>query len=300
MILGLDVWEGSLEINEQLLLENGVRYLIPRLNDMNGGHHLDGNFYSQWDQSAGFLRTPYFVYNPWVSGAENAKWLLANLPRNAPRRLFVDIEVRKDGYSPDVYANEVQEFIDILLAEGFKPCIYTGAWFLPCLSRWPSNVDYWWARYPYDLYPPVATPISWQDLSAKVELVGWYPDPMHICPGTVRLWQCSADRYIPSGTERATDINAWNGTLEELEDWWGVKFPSVIEEPIPGELIFEALVDNQNVRSGPSLTAPIIGHLVVGQVLSPLNIAGLDAWAEIAPGQWAAVKLGSRRYLRAI
>ena len=34
----LDVWEGSLDIDETLLLSEGVKGLIIRLNDMNGGH----------------------------------------------------------------------------------------------------------------------------------------------------------------------------------------------------------------------------------------------------------------------
>jgi hypothetical protein len=208
MILGLDVWEGSLEINEPVLLENGVRFLIPRLNSISGGLHKDAEFDRQWSEAAGFLRAPYFVYNPWETGENNADWLLNNLPINCPPRVFTDIEVRKDGYSPVTYAEQVEEF-KFIIKQHYRPANYTGAWFLPFLSSWPNDVDYWWARYPYDLYPPVATHITWQDLTAKVDLVGWYPDPMRVCPGNVELWQCSADRYIPIGTLRTMDINAW-------------------------------------------------------------------------------------------
>jgi aspartate 1-decarboxylase len=39
-----DLYEGSLEIDEPVLKANGVAGMIIRLNDMNGGHHLDTGF----------------------------------------------------------------------------------------------------------------------------------------------------------------------------------------------------------------------------------------------------------------
>lgn len=59
-LIGLDVWEGNLgEIDEALLKQEGVKYIITRLNSMNGGHRLDRSFYKQWEESAGFVRWPY-------------------------------------------------------------------------------------------------------------------------------------------------------------------------------------------------------------------------------------------------
>jgi len=64
-LIGLDVWEGNLgEIDEGLLKENGVKYIITRLNSISGGHRLDRSFAKQWAESAGFVRWPYFVLNP--------------------------------------------------------------------------------------------------------------------------------------------------------------------------------------------------------------------------------------------
>lgn len=67
----LDVWEGSLDIDEQIIADGGVVGLIIRLNHISGGHHMDENFTTQWLQAINFLRAPYFVYNPWVDGKAN-------------------------------------------------------------------------------------------------------------------------------------------------------------------------------------------------------------------------------------
>ena len=46
-VLGIDTWEGSLDIDEQVLWDGGVRLVIPRLNSIAGGHHLDDLFTQQ-------------------------------------------------------------------------------------------------------------------------------------------------------------------------------------------------------------------------------------------------------------
>jgi hypothetical protein len=51
MTLFVDVWEGSLEIQEDEL-EGFVAGFMIRLNDIQGGHHKDQNFDNQWAQAA--------------------------------------------------------------------------------------------------------------------------------------------------------------------------------------------------------------------------------------------------------
>ena len=229
MELILDVWEGSLDINEQLLREQDVRGLIIRLNDMNGGHHRDMTFDTQWAQAQYFLRAPYFVYNPWVSGQANYNWMVANLPASGVTRLFIDIEVRYTGYSPEIYADEVAIFMNLTRARYPLAVIYTGGWFLSVLSHWPAG-DYWWARYPFAFYPESRESWTWEQLKIKIHSFGYYPDPTHGCPGTAMLWQFSGDRLmLPGCADRAMDVNVWAGDLPSLEAWWGAQLP-----PAPG------------------------------------------------------------------
>jgi len=213
--LGIDVWEGSLEIDESLLLSKGVEFNLIRLNSIDGGHHKDENFDRQWAESVNQIRIPYFVYNPWRTGAENYAWLKANLPAGVTT-IAPDIEVKRDGYSPDIYAGNVDQFIRAVRADAKLPINYTGLWFLPLLAYWPQDTEYWIARYPTSMYPTTATRITWEELKVKIANLTWYPGSSTTIPGPCGLWQCSGDRFILPGTNRTTDINLFNGTVDAM------------------------------------------------------------------------------------
>lgn len=232
----LDLWEGSLDVQEDILLAGGIVGLIIRLNSITGGHHKDENFDNQWEQGKNFLRAPYFVYSPWSTGIANYDWLMYNLPPTGVTRVFSDIEVKYTDYSPEKYADEVQAFDEKLKQEFPLKVIYTGQWFLSYLSHWPSG-SYWWARYPYAFYPPSKQYWSYEKLESETERYGYFPDPQKKCPGSPELWQCSGDRIIlPGCANRPIDVNLFNGTLEELEAWWGAEMPA-------GELTLKQKVD---------------------------------------------------------
>jgi hypothetical protein len=213
--LAVDVWEGSLDIEEQILWDAGVRAIIVRLNNMNGGHHLDANFQAQWDQAANFLRWPYFVYNPWVNARANFDWLRAHMPKEATH-VMLDIEVKPpENYAAVTYAADVQKFVDMVTA-AWSFDIYTGGWFISYLSKWPSE-RYTWARYPYTFYPANTTRLSWADLHSKIRATSWNPGNT---VGTCQLWQISADRFIlPGCAERPMDIVVFNGDETALRQY---------------------------------------------------------------------------------
>ena len=230
-VYGVDVWEGSLDVEEGVFKEAGVDFVVVRLNDMRGGHRMDRNFVRQWVQCDGFIRWPYFVYNPWVSGKANFEFLARSAPQTGA--ISVDIEVRYAGYSPYTYASQVAAFLKLAERE-WRVNIYTGGWFLPYLSTWPKEVEYWWAQYPYALYPSTRTRISWAGLMKKIGLLRLFPVK---APGPCRLRQVTADRYILRGCEdRPIDINVWNGTLEELKGWVDGKPAPSVAEPVSAEI----------------------------------------------------------------
>ena len=176
-----------------------------------------------------FLRAPYFVYNPWVNGKGNYDWLMANLPQDGVTRVMVDIEVRKDGYSPLQYANEVDDFYARLHTQYPLAFTYTGGWFLSCLAHWPTH-EYCWARYPYAFYPQERQYWTWEKLMQTAHNYGYDPDPRHTCPGNPKLWQLTGDRLILPGTaNRPIDIIAWKDSIPALETWWEAMLP---EPPI--------------------------------------------------------------------
>lgn len=221
MSLVLDVWEGQLEIDEAELLVGGVDGIVIRLNDMNGGHHMDAGFAKQWVDVEMFERWPYFVYNPWVSGKENYDWLVKHMPAGCPS-VAVDVEVKKPGLNPVEYGLQLQEFM--WKAEiHWQAHIYTGEWFLPNVEPWPKDADYWWAQYPLSMYPSRRVELTWEELQRKIEKLTWPPANAYICPGKVKMWQCSGDRFILPGTSRAMDINLFPGDLNDLVSWLGYK-----------------------------------------------------------------------------
>lgn len=218
-VFGIDVWEGNLDIDEAELLRGGVDFIIPRLNSIQGTLHKDFNFDAQWEQAKGFIRFPYFVYTPYARGTENYEWMAANLPPGV-KRVAVDVEVIRSGYSPTEYAANVKTFIDLCFTHGLWPVIYTGGWFIKNLSVWPKT-EYWWARYPYVMYPSQSRQVTWGELKEMLSSLAWNP----ACTlGPCRLWQCSGDRLkLPGCNNRAVDINIWNGNRDELEEWVGYK-----------------------------------------------------------------------------
>lgn len=261
----VDVWEGQLEIDEAALKAGGVAGMSIRINDMNGGHHLDAGFLKQWREASGFVRFPYFVYNPWVNGAENFAWLKSNMPAEA-KSVAIDIEVKYANYPPATYAGEVNKFLE-LCKPLWKTIIYTAEWFLPALSKWPAVVDYWWAQYPSGSYyfPSVTT---WEGLKVAVEKLD-KPFNVSKVPGALKLWQFSGDFLTLPGTTRKIDVNLFYGTEKELAAYFGSVDPGTTPEPVP--------VD-PGTTPEPVPTAGSIGWLKPRYVPSgPAIIVGSDA-----------------------
>jgi len=238
-VLGVDVWEGQLDVDEDEFKRGGVEYFIVRLNDINGINHKDENFDKQWEESKGFLRSPYYVFSPWPTGIENFQWLERNMPADCGI-VFIDVEVSNPQWSPEKYSRELQVFID-LCKEKWKTLIYTGAWFLPIVSEWPKNVSYWLAQYPFSMYPEEKEKWSWDKIRTETEKLYWpKPNPKI---GPIEMWQCTGDRIIPPGNNRPMDFNLFLGTVEQLYQWWGEVYVPPIEPPTLEERVLELEIE---------------------------------------------------------
>lgn len=222
-LLLLDIWEADVNIDVERLLTEGVAGMIPRLNDMNGGHHMDETFKSNWAKALKFPASMiYFVYNPWVDGRANYLWRKSHMPSDyGQRRGLHDLEVKYPNYSPITYGKQYREYLNLATTDCPRQSTYTGGWFLPLVSGFPTG-SYWWGRYPFLFYPSGRIELTWADLHAKIASAAYSPDPSKQCPGTVELWQFTADRLIlPGFGGRACDLNIFIGTPEQLKVWSG-------------------------------------------------------------------------------
>jgi hypothetical protein len=285
----LDVWEGQLEMDEAAFITAGVAGMVIRLNHIKGGHHMDEAFQKQWDESAAFLRWPYFVYNPWVDGEANYNWLVAHAP--VCTAMSVDIEVKYADYSSHMYASQVARFL-ALAKNRWKVNIYTGEWFLPTLDYWPADMDYWWAQYPKSVYPSERKDLTWEQLRALIQALNWPPANAGSCPGPVKLWQCSGDRLLLPGSIRALDINIWPGDLASLAQWVGISVPYVPHQPInipviPVTTKYRVATFALNIRETPKINGVNGKWLAVrksGDILDVIKIE--NGWAQLFPVGW--------------
>jgi len=238
-LLLVDTYESE-TIDEAALKANNVSGMIIRLNHIEGGHHLDANFTTQWSETgkAGLLRVPYFVYNPWVNGQGNYDWLVKHIPFEAGA-IMVDIEVVYTGYSPVTYAAEVVKFFQ-LVGPRWNYMIYTGEGFQSLLSSWPKDADYWWAQYPNSLYPPTSQKWTWDQVRAKIDTMDGPYNAAKV-PGRLKMWQASGDRLILPGSAKPIDVDVFPGTYDELKAWINEKTtlpdPDHVDEhttPYPG------------------------------------------------------------------
>ena len=294
--LVVDVWEGQMEIDEAVLKANGVAGMGIRLNDMNGGNHLDTNFWNQWQQASNFVRFPYFVYNPWVNGATNFAWLAVNAPVGAPA-IAVDIEVRMSGYSAATYAAEVAKFLTLCKSR-WKMIVYTAQWFLPYLAYWPK-VDYWWAQYP-DTGIYFNGTKTWEDLKIRMDKLD-KPFNLASIPGTLKLWQFSGDYLVLPGSPNMIDVNIFYGTEQDLADYFGTG--QVPPQPPQFAGLYSFSVTNYYPRQGGGpLILPLskVRHLgdnmvsilwtSLKQVLKMLNPSNSAAVGLISSPDWGPSK----------
>ena len=217
-ILGIDTWQGQLEIDEAVLKANGVKFIFVRLNSMSGRHHKDTGFDKQWAEAAGFYRAPYFVYNPWVTGQANFDWLAANMPADA-HAVALDMEVIMPGYPAVTYGAEFKKF-KALASARWKAVIYTGEGYLSMLTPWDTTADYWWAEYPFEFYSAPILPSTWDDLRKRLM---FYAGPGNAAkiPGRLKFWQFSGDKLILPGNPHAMDVNVFFGNEAQLAEFFG-------------------------------------------------------------------------------
>jgi lysozyme len=281
----------------QSAYEAGARFVIIRATRTN----LDGSVYKdirlddyvqsrRFVQLAGFYAYVRLNYDP----LKQAEAFLSAIQNYSSARAVIDLEgERPGGLSPSQAASRLQIWLDRVEAVTNRtPMIYTRqSWFDFYIA--PSTA---WQRYPLWLarYPGI-------DSNYQPLLQGPYADgrfkPRDWPNWTFWQYTDSGPGFLFGAESREIDLNYFNGTPQELADFIGeVEGPG--EPPPPPEgFAFQVDVDLLNVRSGPSVSYPVVDLLKRGDRVVASDVDGLHAWVEISPGRWTCVTLNGRRFM---
>lgn len=201
-VQGLDVshYQGGIDWNA--VAGSGRVFGIAAVGD---GYYRDPSFAGNWSgmREAGLIRGAYQFFEPNLDPAAQADILIdavggslgaGDLPP------MLDIEYAEDGTPPSRILWAMQVWADrVEQALGKKPMIYTGAWWW---NPWTSYSGQF-AGYPLvDSYYAQTCP----NIAA-----GW---------SSWAFWQYSSSGRVP-GINGDTDLDAFNGSLEELRAFAG-------------------------------------------------------------------------------
>ena len=188
----------------------------------------DPVFAQSWQALKGHNRIAYHVLYPSQDVTKQTDWLFDMLSRVGfdaeTDRIAIDIELWQGQTPQRVTEATTQMYDQITQRTGRKPIIYSAAWFVnPRMVVTPklAAADWWLANYP----PKGSAPGT------------EHPGPP-LLPRGVTKWlihQTSETGIgrnfgLPSG---AIDTNRWNGTLEDVQAYFGLTEQEPEPEPEP-------------------------------------------------------------------
>jgi len=154
-------------------------------------------------------------------------------------------------------------------------------------------------RASYDEFRAMAPRLPFIPTGAAFKEHGWTSTPAQILDFLRTAQDIGLD---------AVNFWEWGHTRRNLPlNWEAVAqlpwAPAQLPEPVsPDESGWQvqALVEGQNVRSGPGRSYPIVSKLTAGDMHPVLGVGGSDVWIEIAPGRYAAMQTGGKTYLKQV
>jgi len=237
--IGLDVWEGSGDINEGIIKAAGIEFLIIRMNTSWGGLQYDKNFLTQWAQASGFARAAYVVIDPGIAADAYRAWIKSSKPSDC-NIICPDIEIK--GSTPAAYSALLTKLYAGLIADGNKVVQYSGYGSYFLANPWVKSVDQWWARYLYSVHPTelingvlTATHpnITWEELKVKLAALNWTPLVTSLSEaqtGHIAIWQATSSYILPGCANHPVDVNLM--PRADFTRIFGATIPPVVIPPV--------------------------------------------------------------------
>lgn len=300
--LDISKWQPANQINYPLVKQGGIPALWLRCSI---GLSADEQFPLHWENAlnAEIWVAVYHFFRSNIDGVLQANKIWEVLQGLIDRLGFVplillDVE-STDGISNDVRLARLKQCIDklnaLILARtgqvervgiysspGFADASLTPtpAWLKSTVVG--SRIWQWVAHYidaPLPTQPknwPVINRVGWQNGIAGKHSHVAYP--------------------VPGFGEMQVDHNIAFLSADDFALLMGFS-PSL---PPPGQtsgLVFIVTADALNIRTGPGINYPILRQVQNGTELTAENVGGVNAWAEIANNEWAAVQINSSRHM---
>lgn len=159
-------------------------------------------------------------------------------------------------------------------------------------QTWMARRKWWMAQYlattpPSEFQGNLSVPSGYSDLDVWIVQTGERGDGAYY------------------GVESAQiDTNRWMISEADFLGMFGVKAPQPDPERQPeptGGVRYRVTIDMLNVRTAPSTSGNTpVRQLRRGDIVHLIDVAGSDAWIEIAPGEFCAAQIGSVKYLERV
>ncbi len=210
-VFGIDVseWQGSIDWGA--VASGGVVFAVSRVSD--GLHHRDDTFGTniQGMRAHGILTGAYQFFEPAQDPIAQADMFVdaVNAQGGIDLPPVIDVEAT-DGLGPGDVANAVRAWVEHVEARmGRTAMIYTGKYFWEGEVGNPdmSNRPLWHAQYTSAPCPTIAS--TWPRWT---------------------IWQYSSTGSVP-GIGGNVDVNHFNGTREQLNDFASVGDPECVANP---------------------------------------------------------------------
>jgi len=201
-IHGTDVSRYQTEVNWDAARDSGISFVFIKATE--GGDRLDPMFERHWRGAAraGIPRSAYHFFYFCRPAIEQARWFIANVPRDASAMPHV-LDMEWNHLSPtcrlrppaDEVQREMKVFLDALERHyGKRPIIYT------TVDFYRDNRLNEFRGYDYWLRSVAAHPVA------------RFPGERY------RFWQYTGTGIVP-GISGDADINVFSGTTAEWQEW---------------------------------------------------------------------------------
>ena len=269
--------------------------------------YKDSMFAIYWDELARrkIPRMAYHVLYPAESAAAQAENFLSMFPGrkyDGEGPIINDVEL-VHGVSKTALSNAAENFSMALEDRtGREVIVYSRFSFLRdymAKQAWMTQRKWWMAQYtatdpPSEFLGKPSVPDGYQDLDVWIVQTGERGDgPFY---GTQSA-QLDTNRWLKSEAE----FRAMFGTVQPAPEPVPVPVPPPTPNPAPIGYRYRVVSDMLNVRGMPTTSGNTpIRQLRKGDIVNLVEVAGSDAWIEIAPGEFCAAQIGSIKYLERV